>query len=450
MAKYEKKTKDADKALDVIGHKLKIKEEIDMDFNERKLKDQVVVMQENPKEKPQAIYKLKYNFNNKDFGLNLISGLNLGKAYKLTVDDLPDPPKLDDGADNSEDDSLEEREFVKKKLKEYEEPNSYNIDPNAIRVKYSPNEKEALDEEALDYRINKIKQAKNAVVVIENIFTRVTTSNYKDVLPYKEQLKFIYDKLNDPVLIGKIVALNIGAVEQEIMHYSDLNLMEKLGNMLGIPDKVVKNCSLEIALKDNMIKDGNNTIKIIGFNAPTGATVGIFNAMRRFADTTAGYDVYYNTTAKQNGMLVGETIKMVDGKKVKKPCYFVCFGPMSEYDKKNLKRQEPYVLNKFWYNAGFEHSVKNGVATSRVRLDFEDYAYPHKEKNDFSSLVSSVISDDIGKAVSSALDNTNELFKQSTEQIVVNARREMSKLIQEEKLAKKQKAARSATTGGKE
>ena len=134
--------KDPDKALDVIGKKLRIKEEIDREFDEN-----AAIAEDFQVEEPKDENKLQsvaYALNCKDFGLNVLANLNLGKAYKLIG----------------------------------EEGGEYNVPPDAKRVKYSASDKDAMDEEWLDYIINKVASANNSFIILENVFTRVTTGNY--------------------------------------------------------------------------------------------------------------------------------------------------------------------------------------------------------------------------------------------------------------------------------
>ena len=131
--------RDPDKALDVIGKKLRIKEEIDREFDENE-----VISEQFEIEKPQdktTLQSVRYALNCKDFGLNVLANLNLGKAYKLIG----------------------------------EEGGEYNVPPDAKRIKYSVDDKDAMDEDWLDYIIDKVAGANNSFIILENIFTSVTT-----------------------------------------------------------------------------------------------------------------------------------------------------------------------------------------------------------------------------------------------------------------------------------
>ena len=174
--------RDPDKALDVIGKKLRIKEEIDRDFDELDLINEHYQIENKPEEK-NILQSIKYSLNCKDFGLNVLANLNLGKAYKLIG----------------------------------EEGGEYNIPPDAKRQKYSLSDKDAMDEDWLDYIIEKVASANNSFIILENIFTRVTTGNYEENLPYKEQLKYAYEKFSDPRLEGKFLGLVRGTIEQDII-----------------------------------------------------------------------------------------------------------------------------------------------------------------------------------------------------------------------------------------
>ena len=73
--------RDPDKALDVIGKKLRIKEEIDREFDESELIEEHFQIEEPSQQ--EVIQSVRYALNCKDFGLNVLANLNLGKAYKL-------------------------------------------------------------------------------------------------------------------------------------------------------------------------------------------------------------------------------------------------------------------------------------------------------------------------------------------------------------------------------
>lgn len=69
--------RDPDKALDVIGKKLRIKEEIDREFDESELIDEHFQIEEPSQQ--EVIQSVRYALNCKDFGLNVLANLNLGR-----------------------------------------------------------------------------------------------------------------------------------------------------------------------------------------------------------------------------------------------------------------------------------------------------------------------------------------------------------------------------------
>ena len=388
--------KDPDKALDVIGKKLRIKEEIDREFDET-----AAIAEDFKIEEPKDENKLQsvaYALNCKDFGLNVLANLNLGKAYKLIG----------------------------------EEGGEYNVPPDAKRVKYTANDKDAMDEEWLDYIISKVASANNSFIILENVFTRVTTGNYTENIPYKEQLKIAYEKFSDPRLKGKFLALVRGNIELDIIKNGGPDLMLKLGRLLGLEDRVLTNPVIEVELTDPKLKGKERRISIISVNERTTATKGIFNIMTRFEKTRPGFDIYYNTTAKQNGMSAGmTTITKENGEVVHKPCWFLCFGPMFEYDKANLNRPslEPYVPNRAWYKIGHAFRISNGRLEPHVRVDFEDYVYPHKTKEDFSNFTSAVIGEHIKEVLTTLEDRTADYMNKTVDATIIKARKDLGRFI---------------------
>lgn len=388
--------KDPDKALDVIGKKLRIKEEIDREFDEN-----AAIAEDFQVEEPKDENKLQsvaYALNCKDFGLNVLANLNLGKAYKLIG----------------------------------EEGGEYNVPPDAKRVKYSASDKDAMDEEWLDYIINKVASANNSFIILENVFTRVTTGNYTENIPYKEQLKLAYEKFSDPRLKGKFLALVRGTIEQDIIKNGGPDLMLKLGKLLGLEDRVLTNPVIEVELTNPKLKGKEKRISIISVNERTTATKGIFNIMTRFEKTRPGFDIYYNTTAKQNGMAAGmTTITNENGEVVHKPCWFLCFGPMFEYDKANLNRPslEPYVPNRAWYKIGHAFRISNGRLEPHVRVDFEDYVYPHKTKEDFSNFTSAVIGEHIKEVLTTLEDRAADYMDKTVDATIIKARKDLGRFI---------------------
>ena len=388
--------KDPDKALDVIGKKLRIKEEIDREFDEN-----AAIAEDFQVEEPKDENKLQsvaYALNCKDFGLNVLANLNLGKAYKLIG----------------------------------EEGGEYNVPPDAKRVKYSASDKDAMDEEWLDYIISKVASANNSFIILENVFTRVTTGNYTENIPYKEQLKLAYEKFSDPRLKGKFLALVRGTIEQDIIKNGGPDLMLKLGKLLGLEDRVLTNPVIEVELTNPKLKGKEKRISIISVNERTTATKGIFNIMTRFEKTRPGFDIYYNTTAKQNGMAAGmTTITNENGEVVHKPCWFLCFGPMFEYDKANLNRPslEPYVPNRAWYKIGHAFRISNGRLEPHIRVDFEVYVYPHKTKEDFSNFTSAVIGEHIKEVLTTLEDRAADYMDKTVDATIIKARKDLGRFI---------------------
>lgn len=388
--------RDPDKALDVIGKKLRIKEEIDREFDESELIEEHFQIEEPSQQ--EVIQSVRYALNCKDFGLNVLANLNLGKAYKLIG----------------------------------EEGGEYNVPPDARRVKYTVDDKDAMDEDWLNYIIDKVSGANNGFIILENIFTRVTTGNYLETLPYKEQLKVAYEKFSDPRLEGKFLALVRGTIEQDIIKNGGPDLMMKLGKMLGLEDRVLSNPVIEVVLSNPKLKGREKSVSIISVNERTTATKGIFNIMTRFEKTRPGFDIYYNTTAKQNGMSAGMTTTVNEkGEVVHKPCWFICFGPMFEYDKANMNRPslEPYVPNRAWYKIGHTFRVANGRVEPSVRVDYEDYVYPHKTKEDFSNFTSAVISDNIKEVLSGFEGRATDYIDRTVDASVIKARKDLGKFI---------------------
>ena len=389
--------KDPDKALDVIGKKLRIKEEIDRDFDENSLKNETIIVDESSPEKKQ-IESISYQLNNKDFGLNVLANLNLGKAYRLTG----------------------------------EEGGQYNIPPDAKRTKYTIEDKDAMDEDWLDYIIEKICSANNSFIILENIFTRVTTGNYSENLPYKEQLKVAYEKFSDPRLQGKFLALVRGTIEQDIINNGGPDLMLKLGKMLGLEDRVLSNPVIDIQVTNPKLNGRNKKISIISVNEKTSATKGIFNIMQRFEKTRPGFDIYYNTTAKQCGMSVGmTTVTKENGEVEHKPCWFICFGPMFEYDKRNINTPslQPHVLNKAWYKVGHTFKIVDGKVEANVRVDYEDYIYPHRTKEDFSNFTTAVIGDNIKSVLTGLESKIIDHMDRAVDNAIIKARKDLGKFI---------------------
>lgn len=387
-------TKNQDAALDVIGQKLKLKAEIDKPFNEEELKDLDLNI-ENSSEKvlPRTIgYKLKSS----DAGFNCLCELNLGKAYKYTC--------VKDSEGN----------IVSEKRCYY--PNSY---------------KQAMNEKWLNFALEQIKNAVNPVVVVSDIFTRVTTGNSDEMLPYKEQLAYIYKKLNDDKIKNKIVALVRGQKELDIVNNGGPDLMKQLAKMLNMENKLV-DVGFHLTLD---LGNSNKTVSLLHFNKKTNSVRPLATSMQKFANENPGHDVYYCTNSKLNWYSSGVTTYVdKNGKTTQKPCWFVSFGGMYEYDKFNEKRPEigPYTLNKTWYKIILDKD-------NFVRADRVDYVYPHSSKIDSSSYTSSVIADDMTNKFKQILQGLGVEFDKTMEKISQTTRKEVSNSMHNTKKSTKKK-----------
>lgn len=392
-------TKNQDAALDVIGRKLRLKEEIDRDFSEDELKDIEFEIEDSSElELPKS---LSYKLKSKDAGLNCLCELNLGKAYKYTC--IVD----------------EEGNITCEK-----------------RTKYPKSYKQALNEKWLDYTLERIKEATNPVVVISDIFTRVTTGNNEDTLPYKEQLAYIYKKLNDEKIKNKIVALVRGVKEQEILDNGGPDLMLKLAKMLGMENKLVdRGFHLSVNITSHITKK-SRSISLLHFNKKLSSVRTLATSMQKYAQENPGHDIYFCTNSKINWYSSGvTTIVNENGETIQKPCWFIAFGPMYEYDKFNEKRPEigPYTLNKEWYKITIdEHDF--------VRADSVDYAYPHATKIDASSYTSSVLSEYMSDSLKELFESGSISFEKLLEKLTQQTRKGIiSSMHDAEELVKKSK-----------
>lgn len=293
-----------DRALSVIDKKLRTKDNIDSPFDELEaVKEDVEIFDNSALEEDEIVSTLSYDVENYYLGFNVVSKLNLGRAYKLVNNEHGDDFK-------------------------------YNISPDAKRVRFPDSELNKMNEKWVDHVFKTIASSRNSALVLENIFTRVTTGNYKEVLPYIEQVRFIAKKIKQFDLQNKIVALSRGQVEKTIIKNGGPDLMKMLGNVLGIPEKVTGYRTVLIFnLKDPYKKDAK--ISITNFNPPGSTRAKMLESLDNYAQKVApGFDIYWNTTAKINGSFGALTTNPTNLNE-KKSCTYLCFGPMAEYDSFN-------------------------------------------------------------------------------------------------------------------
>ena len=385
-------TKNQDAALDVIGQKLRQKEEIDKPFDEDELKDIDLGIEESTEEElPKTVaYKLKST----DAGFNCLCELNLGKAYKYSCN------------------KDEEGNIISEKRCKY--PNSYKL---------------AMNEKWLDYTLEQIKNATNPVVVISDIFSRVTTGNCDETLPYKEQLAYIYKKLNDENIKNKIVALVRGEKELEILRYSGIDLMDKLAKMLNMKNKLV-DAGFHLTIDINKSK---KHISFLHFNKKINSVRTLAISMQKYASENPGHDIYFCTNSKTNWYSCGVTTYMDnDGNLHQKPCWYIAFGGMYEYDKFNEKRPEigPYTLNKNWFKIILDEN-------EAVRADRIDYVYPHSSKIDASSYTASVISDKMSNSFKEMLNQLTPELDKMLEKLTQRSRKQIINVMHDTKQTSK-------------
>ena len=378
---------DSDRALDVIGKRLKLLDEINKDFDEMQLRN-VDFSIENPTTNG-GTSKISYRLSSKDIGFNVLCQLNLGKAYQM----------------------IEGR-----------------------RVKYPTSDKEAMNEKWLDYCLDGIRNASNPVVIITDIFTRVTTGNYENVLPYEEQLGYIYSKLSDPKIKDKIIILARGSIEQSIINNGGPDLMLRLGNMLNMPERVTNGGTLLTATINNSHTGEVDRISFAHVDKKINSRNPLAKAMKAFAAEHPGHDVYYSTNSKQNWWSAGvTTYKDEKGVTREKTCWFVSFGPMFEYDRFNLNRPElgPYTLNKNWYKVFTDEE-------SNVRMEYVNYIFPVKDKQDTSDYVASVVTDALTASYQDLIDACNATLGKFVEKDSKRARKQVLSAITKAKEQAKQ------------
>lgn len=378
-------------ALDAISKKIRIKEEIDQPFDEEALKYEppVVVSSSTEKSGSSTItYKLKC----KDIGFNGLCQLNLGKAYKV----------FEDGR----------------------------------REKYPDSYKEAMDEVQLDFILNAIEQANNPIIVVGNIFTRVTTGNYKEVLPYKEQLAYIYHKLKNPNIKNKIAVLARCRIEKEIMDNGGPDLMGKLAKMLGLEDRLLNgDYFVNASVNTEHVNSSKESIQFAHFNRKINTRKTLAIQMKMFAKQCPGNDVYFTTDSKINWTSAGvTTYKDQNGETKEKPCWFVAFGPMYEYDKTNIKSQTgPYTVNKNWYKIGLDEQ-------GFVRCDYVNYTFPQSTKQDTSSYTASIMASNLNASYQDLISAIDQSLGQIADKQINSFRKEVGNTIKTEKAKAKKKA----------
>lgn len=401
------KPEENDRALSVINQKLKTKDNIDSPFTLENVNEEVEVLDTPENQEDDVITTLSYNVNNNYFGFNVISNINLGRAYKLENNENGDEFK-------------------------------YNISPDAKRFKFPESETNKINEKWIDHVFKTISSSRNSALVLENVFTRVTTGNYKEILPYVEQVRYLAKKIKQYNLQNKIVALSRGQVEKTIIKNGGPDLMKILGEALGIPEKVTGYRTVLIFnLKDPYKKDAK--ISITNFNPPGSTRAKMLENLDSYAQKVApGFDIYWNTTAKMNGSFGALTTDPVDISK-KKPCIYLCFGPMAEYDMFNFNRPQigPYSLNRNWFKVAFEHNYKNGELISTIGAHFNDYNAPHEHQVDDSNYVSSAIAGSVGEALKEIRKVVFESIEKTIEQTEEDARKGCNRFIKSiEKISK--------------
>ncbi len=388
-----------DRALSVINKKLKTKDNIDSSFTLENVNEEVEILDTPETKEDDIVTTLSYDVNNNYFGFNVISNVNLGRAYKLENNENGDEFK-------------------------------YNISPDAKRVKFPESETNKINERWIDHVFKTISSSRNSALVLENVFTRVTTGNYKEILPYVEQVRYLAKKIKQYNLQNKIVALSRGQVEKTIIKNGGPDLMKILGDALGIPEKVTGYRTVLIFnLKDPYKKDAK--ISITNFNPPGSTRAKMLEQLDSYAQkVTPGFDIYWNTTAKMNGSFGALTTDPANLNE-KKSCIYLCFGPMAEYDMFNFNRPliGPYSLNRNWFKVAFEHGYKNGKLESKISAHFNDYNAPHEHQVDDSNYVSSVIASSVGEALTEIKNVVVSSIEKTIGQTEEDARKGCNKFI---------------------
>jgi hypothetical protein len=321
----------------------------------------------------------------------------------------------------------------------------YNISPAATREKFPEIEEDVFDEKWVDYVFKTISCSRYSAVVLENIFTRVTTGNYLYYLPYQEQLRVIVDKIKKYNLQDRIVALVRGAREMEIINSTldkkGPDLMKMLGEALKIPERVTgSRVILEMQLKNTYKK--NPPIRLTNYNSTSRVNKGIFSKMISFIESEPGFDIYWNSSAKVSGQEDAFIKHDKKNPQKTKPCTALFFGPMCYFDKFNAYRDNlsPYPLNHTWFKIHYTNTLSKGKNNSTevesvVRVDFNDYNAPVEEKIDDSNYVSSVASDIIGEALENIAKSGIVNVINNIENAFIKDRKDFNSIIKEQKIA---------------
>lgn len=406
--------KDANKALDVIGKTLATKEEIDREFNIFEYKNCDMSFLDDTSDNirhtisptDNVDYSVKFKINTENFGFNVISNLTLGRAFELVHNEERD--KYD-----------------------------YRISPDARRARFSDTEMFKLNEKWLRYVLDKISKGKNSILVLDDLFTQVTTGNYRYILPYKEQFAFIVALLEEyPEALKKVVAIVRGPVAKKIIEDGGQDLMKMLAERLDMQTRLVDgDGELRVTVKGP--KNKNNEIKIRSYNPKGHGRKSFFKNFEAFIQDNPGYDIYYNTSMRNNMFSIGIT-SCVEGTKMKdKPCGIICFGPMSEYDYFNVKRQNvgEYNKNCWWYRIGFEQKNINNENRRVAMPHWEDYTFPHYEKEDTIDSLSINGSDMVAEVLNQLANSHFDRMNRSIDQIVVpKVRKKLKKITTKHKL----------------
>ena len=109
---------------------------------------------------------------------------------------------------------------------------------------------------------------------------------------------------------------------------------------------------------------------------------------------------------------------------------------MYEYDKLNLNRPEigPYTLNKNWYKVFTDEA-------SNVKMEFVNYIFPDKNKQDTSNYVASVVTDALTASYQDLIATIDASLGKFVEKESKRARKEILSSIQDAKeKAKEEKA----------
>lgn len=393
--------------IDAIGQNIRLTTEINEEFDENELLDTELVIEQTTKKPTRK--SIAYNIKNKNAGFNCLCELNLGKAYVYNCE------RDEDG------------NIISETRRQYDS----DLDPDY---------EQAMNESWLDYTLEQIKNATNPVVVISDIFSKVTVGNKFQTLPYKEQLLYIYKKLNDDKIKNKIVALVRGVKEKEIINTRNAHvdhgpdLMLKLAKMLGLEDRLVDS---GFSLNLNLNNKTKRKVSMLHVDKKINSVTGLAKTMAAFESKNPGKDIYFCTNSKINWYSCGTTtITDENGNVTRKPCWFISFGPMYEYDKVNAKRTElgSYTLNKGWYKLSVDEN-------NFVRTDSVDYTFPHPSKIDSSNYVASVLTQYETEKFKDLYNLGTQKFEKLIEKLSESTRKQLvTTLHNADELAKKYEA----------